>query len=94
VKNPWAGFLVTSLVLTSGCFGPGGPAPVQRGTSVEVTFESQDVTVQDRVAIRCGLTEPWRLSATRVRYQFGLRSGQPLECLRSSPEVASAVVPL
>lgn len=94
VKNPWAGFLVTSMMLTSGCFSPGGPAPVQRGTEVEVTFKSHDVTVQDHVAARCGLTEPWRLSATRVRYQFGVRSGQALECLRLSPEVGSAVVPL
>lgn len=94
MKNRWAGFLIISMMLTSGCFSPGDPAVVERGTSVEVTFRSPDVTVQDHVAARCGLTEPWRLSATRVRYQFGVRSGQALECLRLSPEVGSAVVPL
>jgi hypothetical protein len=94
VKNAWAGFLVTSVMLTSGCFSPGGSAPVQRGTEVEVTFNSHDVTVQGHVAARCGLTESWRLSATRVRYQSGDRSGKALECLRLSPGVGSAVVPL
>ncbi len=94
MKNPWAGFLISSMMLTSGCSSPGGPAAVERGTSVDVTFTSHDVTVQDHVAARCGLTQPSRLSATRVRYRFGVRSGQAPECLRLSPEVRSAAVPL
>lgn len=94
VKNPWAGLLITSMMLTSGCSRPGGPAAVERGTSVEVTFRSHDATVQDQVAARCGLTEPSRLSAARMRYQFGVRPGQALECLRLSPGVRSAAVPL
>lgn len=94
MKHPWAGLLVTSMMLTSGCFSPGGPVAVERGTSVEVTFWRPDVTAQNHVAARCGLSEPWRLSAARVRYQFGVRPGQGLACLRLSHEVRSAAVPL
>lgn len=94
VKNPLAGFLITSMMLTSGCSSLNGRTTVERGTSVEVAFRSHDVTVQDHVEARCGLTDAWRLSATRLRCQFSVRPVQALECLRSSAEVLRAAVPL
>jgi len=81
-------------MFASACSTPGGLPAVERGVSVEVMFRSPGVVVQEGVAARCGLTAPWRLSATRVRYQFDVSPAQALECLRSSPEVRAVAVPL
>lgn len=61
---------------------------------VEVTFRTADPSVESDVAATCRLVFRWRVSATRVVYEFARDPRQALGCLSGSSYVGTAARPL